>query len=373
MLTLALLAVPARATPRAAGGETPVDIATLGNGAPGSSASATQVHGFGVLDYTADAATGRNSVNISALALSLFRSNDDHRLVFFGQLTAHPPEIEPFLGAEAPGEDVETEIDNLLVTWSLSPRAGLDLTAGKFDSPLGVERDDAPLNYQATPSFLLDFGRPVKFTGAMLHDAFSPRFELTGIVADGEDVTPDNNRAKTGALYAEFNPSLGAHMGLGGIAGNQEDGLLRTTMVATLLLQPSPGWVAGGEGVAGAQDRPAGAGGRDRWSGALLFVHHRFAGRWAGTVRAGVLDDPDGLRTGAAQTLASVTVSPQYLLGGGAYGIFHYLDGTTLPLAQVAVRLDLRWDRSGREVFAGRHGAPSRDRYTGDLQVVYVF
>jgi len=396
-LLLILVTIAAAAwtpAPANAEGETPVDLTALGGASDGTDASALQVHGFAVLDYSYDLKTHDNSANTSALALSLFRPTRNHRLNLFGQLTAHPPEEEPFVSGSdataslrfAPADEsdaaaaaagsIETEIDNMLVTWTVSPRAGLDATFGKFDSPLAVERDDAPLNYQATTSFLLDFARPVKFTGAMLHEAFSPHLEAAAIVANGEDVTPDNNQAKTGALYGRYSPTLEAHLGLGVIAGDQETGLLRTTTVATLVAQPASSWVVGGEGVLGGQDRPEGVAGRDTWSGALAFIHHRFpagGGHWAGTVRAEVLDDPDGLRTGIAQTLSSFTLSPQYLLGGGAYGIFHYLEGTTLPLAQVSVRADLRWDHSNHPVFAGSGDAVAPDRYTADLQLAYVF
>jgi|GEM_PF-472278 len=399
ILALTLAAAPATAAqPPERPQEEPVD--TQGDSgeespvsfdkAPGS---ALQIHGFAVAGYTYDVETQDNTFDTSVFALSVYRPLLDNRLSFFGQLTVHRPETEVFAfeeheegleglegeeGHGAGGDEVETEIDNLLIRWAAKPQAGLDLTFGKFDSPLAIERDDAPLNYQATPSFLLDHGRPIKFTGVMVHEAFSPRFEGFAILANGEDVTPDNNHGKTGALYGRWSPSLASHLGLGVIYGDQEKDLARTTAVATLLLQPRPSWVFGGEAVSGRQERLE-ASGTDRWSGAMLFVHHRFdrgfgpASQWAGTVRAEVLEDTDGRRTGAPQTVTSLTLSPQYLVGGGFYGIFHFLEGTSLRLPQLAVRLDLRWDHSDEEVFAGSGEELSQDHYSANFQVVFVF
>ena len=110
-----------------------------------------------------------------------------------------------------------------MVTWVPSASSGLQITFGKFDSPLAIERDDAPLNFQATESFTFDFARPVKFTGLQVHEAFSERFELWGILTNGWDVDHDNNKAKTGALYGMWSPSLAAHVGLGVIYGPEKD------------------------------------------------------------------------------------------------------------------------------------------------------
>ena len=354
--------------------------------------SALQIHGFAVADYNYDAETEDNSFDASAFALSVYRPLFNNRLSFFGQLAIHRHGDEIFVveehdegleeghGHEEEENGVETEIDNLLIRWAANPRAGLDVSFGKFDSPLGIERDDAPLNYQATPSFLLDLGRPIKFTGVMVHQAFSPRFEGFAILANGGDVSPDDNHGKTGALYGRWSPSLRSHLGLGVIHGEEgEEALARTAAVGTLLLQPAPSWVIGGETILGRQDRLEGTG-SDSWSGATLFVHHRFdrglgpVGRWAGTLRGEIFEDEDGSRTGVSQTVTSLTLSPQYLVGGGFYGVFHFLEGTTLRLPQLAVRFDLRWDHSDEKVFATDEAEElSHDRYSANFQLVFVF
>jgi len=109
----------------------------------------------------------------------------------------------------------------------------------------------------------------------------------------------------------------------------------------------------------------------------MLFVHARFGPHWAATVRGELLDDRDGAGTGTPQVLRSLTLSPQYLVGGGFYGLFRTLDRTSLRLPELAVRLDLRLDRSTEPVFAanGTHGEGGgrRDHASATLQTVFVF
>lgn len=365
-------------------GETPITPGALDAPASpldlgGDASRRLLLNGFGVASYGWNAATGESSFEASALALSAFKSISDH-LEVFAQLTAAREPASPFL-ADRPLEprDISTDIDNLQIRWLPRATSGLDVTFGKFDSPLAIERDDAPLNFQATQSFTFDFARPVKFTGVSVHDAFSPAFEGWAIVANGWDADTDNNKAKTGALYGLWSPSLAAHVGLGVIHGAEKDATSRdprTTAVLTLLFQPAPSVVWGGESVAGSEPHAGVDGDTGRWYGEMLFVHTRFGAHWAATLRADVLDDPQGARTGTPQVLRSLTFSPQYLVGGGFYGLFRTLDRTSLRLPELAVRLDLRLDRSTEPVFATNdtnEGAGRRDHASATLQTVFVF
>jgi len=337
------------------------------------------VNGFGVASYAIDAGTRESSFSGDVLALSLFESFSD-RLSVFAQLTASREARSPFLADQGAANDVATDIDNLQLRWAPSPASGLDVTFGKFDSPLAIERDDAPLNFQATQSFTFAFARPVKFAGVAVHDVFGPELEGWAIVANGWDVDSDNNRGKTGALYGLWSPSLAAHVGFGVIHGPEKDGTSadpRTTAVATLLLQPAESWVAGGETVAGREPHSAAGGGRAAWFAQTLFAHHRCGRFWAGTLRLDYLDDRDGARTGTRQVLESITLSPQFLFGGGFFGVFRYLDHTSLRLPSLAMRLDLRYDRSTEPVFSGSAGSTEgrgqRGHSSATLQTVFLF
>jgi hypothetical protein len=294
-----------------------------------------------------------------------------------GQARARFGAKRPFAAqAEDPSNSFEAEIDNLQVVWAASSQRGLSLTFGKFDSPLAIERDDAPLNFQATPSFVFQFARPAKFTGLLVRETFSPVFEGYAILANGWDVSSDNNRGKTGALYGVWSPWPIAHFGLGVIHGAEKDGRTgdpRTTCVATILVQQTSSWVWGEEFVYGSEPHSAVDGGTARWFGDMFFTHHRLGAHWAITLRTDYFDDIDGSRTGHRQVVRSFTVSPQYLVGGGFFGVYRYLDRTALRIPELTLRLDLRYDRSTERVFAGRNDEVRRDNPSAAFQVVYVF
>ena len=361
-------------------GETPVSLGSLATGSPilqlgDEPGRQLIVSGFGVASFNFDATTHDNSFTDDALALSLFKSFSDQFSVFAQLTTAREPR-SPFLVDQGEPNDIETDIDNLQLRWA-SASSGLDVTVGKFDSPLAIERDDAPLNFQATPSFTFSFARPVKFTGLAVHEAFAPTFEGWAIVANGWDVDNDNNKGKTAALYGLWSPSLAAHVGLGVIHGPEKDDISsdpRTTLVGTLLLQPAERWVVGGETIFGREPHSAPDDGKGEWFAQTLFTHARFGPRWAGTLRLDYLDDRNGARTGTRQVLESVTVSPQWLFGGGFFGVFHYLERTSLRLPELALRLDLRYDRSTEPVFATRTtGVGGRGNSSATLQPVFLF
>src|SRR6266540_1397901 len=154
--------------------EKPVDPDSL---AGGSRPFGLVINGFAAGDFNYNFNTDENSFESSTLAVSLFRALSD-RVSFFGQVTVHkekpsPPWKRP--GPQGSGlwlpisprrSSFATDIDNLQVSWAADPGHGLSIIFGKFDSPLAIERDDAPLNFQATPSFVFDFARPVKFSSA---------------------------------------------------------------------------------------------------------------------------------------------------------------------------------------------------------------
>lgn len=374
---------PAHGQDQAPAGERPIDPNSLDSSASGldlglgaEPGRRLVINGFGALAYDENFNTGENSFADSALAVAFSRVITD-RISVFAQLTAAREKASPFLGEHGNFGDLETDIDNLQLSWVPSAKHGLQVTIGKFDSPLAIERDDAPLNYLATDSFTFDFARPVKFTGLELHEIASPQWEAWAIFGNGWDADTDDNKAKTGALYGLWSPSARFHFGLGVIQGGEKQGRSgdpRTTAVATILLQFGESWVYGEEFVGGREPGAASDGGTARWFSDMAFLHHRFGAHWAASLRTEYLDDADGSRTGTSQVLRSVTVSPQYLVGGGFYGLYRTLDRTSLRMPELAIRLDLRWNRSSERVFRSREETVGkRDGYSATLQTVFLF
>lgn len=97
------------------------------------------------------------------------------------------------------------------------------------------------------------------------------------------------------------------------------------------------------------------------------------AGRSFGlTVRGEVLDDPDGVTTGAPQTLSSVTISPWYFYREAQEGVFSTIENTSFRLPAFALRPAVRFDRS-TEPFFEAAGGPRRSNVTAVVELVYLF
>jgi putative OmpL-like beta-barrel porin-2 len=367
--------------------ETPVNPDSLGGAAL---QLPLQISGFAEGKFAYDFASGQNSFDASSLNVSFFKGFSD-RLSFFGQVAVAIEDETQFVGGEAAqtlrrrmlralvegdSASVAADIDNLQITWAASPRYGLDIVFGKFDSPMTLERDDAPLNLEATRSYVFDFGQPVKFAGIMVRQALSREFQAAVILSNGWDVFPDNNKAKTGAVWGVWSPRPNAHFGVGGIFGAEKDDDnhdQRETGIATIQIQPSDSWFLGGEAVYGNEANAAVGGGAAKWIGGEVVSFNRFGRRWAAAVRFDYFDDAGGARTGQRQVLKDVTASPQYLLGSGFFGPYHTLDYSTVRISELTVRLDLRYDWSTEPVFANSQGVGQKDKFTATLQVVYVF
>ena len=194
----------------------PIDLGGSGQSVEdltGENGRPLQVTGFGVGDYSYDQRTGDNSARAGKLALALFREVND-RVWFFGQLTTALVTGEE---AAAGGDEVPTEIeiDNLLMNFTPGGASGLSLAFGKFDVPLGFERDDEPLNLQATNSFNFELARPAKMVGLVGRWALSPRVDLTAMAGNGWDAQVDPNHGKTGGARLGLLPTEHTSLGPG--------------------------------------------------------------------------------------------------------------------------------------------------------------
>src|SRR5258708_13514427 len=141
-----------------------------------------------------DRALKANGFTAGKIALSLFKPVGD--AYFFGQLTT----------ASANGA-TSTAIDNLIVSWTPAKATRWSFVFGRFDAPLGVERDDEPLNFLPTNSFTFELARPVKFTGVAARLTASPRLEVTALAANGWNNDPHNNPRTTADPLVHWLPT----------------------------------------------------------------------------------------------------------------------------------------------------------------------
>jgi hypothetical protein len=333
-----------------------------GGAAPVEETTPLTISGFAVGLARYDHNLKQNTATASKIALSLFRPWSD-QLYFFGQLTTHLEKVD-----SCPAETV-IEIDNLIVNWTPAHLSELSLSLGRFDAPIGFERDDEPLNLIPSESFTFENARPVKFTGLMARYTMSPKISVLGVLANGWDSEIDNNSGKTGGLKVQFFPVTNAAVSVGGFYGPEEDstnGSQRSLLTGDATWQPMPRLILQAEAHHGSQQGAT-------WTGVVGQAFLR-VGRSSGvTVRGEVLDDPDGARTGAAQRLSSVTISPWYFYRQAQEGVFANIEFTTFRLPAFSIRPAIRIDHSDQPVFEKKDGGLARSNLTVLVELVYVF
>jgi len=335
----------------AQGGATPVEATTP-----------LTISGFAVGLASYDRNLAQNRALASKLAVTFFRPWSD-QLYLFGQLTTHLEE------ADSGPPETAIEIDNLSINWTPARISALTLSFGRFDAPVGFERDDEPLNLVPTTSFTFEHARPVKFNGLMARYAMNPKVSVLGLVANGWDEEADNNSGKTAGLKVQVFPSSDLAVAAGALYGPEEDstnGAQRTLLTGDATWQPLPRLIVQAEAHHGSQQVTT-------WIGVVGQAFWR-VGRSTGlTVRGEVLNDPDGVRTGTVQKLSSVTISPWYFYREAQEGVFSNVEFTTFRLPAFSIRPAVRIDHSDQPVFEKKDGSLVRANLTALVELVYLF
>jgi hypothetical protein len=331
-----------------------------------------QITGFGVGDFSYDQRSGDNTARAGKLAVAFFREVSD-KVWFFGQLTTALASGD----GVAAGDEVPTEIeiDNLLVNFTPGGASGLSLSFGKFDVPVGFERDDEPLDFQATSSFNFELARPSKMVGLVGRWAASPHLDVTAMAGNGWDAQLDPNHGKTAGLRVGLIPTERTSFGLSGLLGAEGDAgdaHNRYLLSADYAVEPGHGWIVAGEANLGGDRGVLQDGGNARWSGVTLTVFRRLAEHLGVTLRAETFRDADGARTGRVQTLRSLTLSPLVFVGTGREGIFANVEHTTFRIPRFQLRTEVRLDHSSVPIYEDSSGLhDSALRYV--VQLVTTF
>ncbi len=339
------------------------------------SRSPLSVTGFAVGDYSYDQRSGNNTARAGKMAVAFFRELSP-RLWFFGQLTTALAGGDQ--GAAGAGEEIPTEIeiDNLLVNFTPVEGSPFSVAFGRFDVPIGFERDDEPLNFQASTSFNFELGRPAKMVGLVGRWALTPHVDVTALAGNGWDAQIDANHGKTVGARLGLLPTEHASFGVSGLYGDEgepADVHRRYLLSADYALEPARGWIVAGEANLGGDRGVLEDGGDARWHGATLTVFRRLSEHLGATVRGETFRDEDGVRTGHVQTLRSLTVSPVYLVGTGSEGIFANVEHTTFRIPRFQLRAEARLDHSSGGFLAGEGGATHHWELRYTLQLVTTF
>ncbi len=317
------------------------------------------VSGFAVGTADYDRVTRSNTFTAGKLGVSLFKSVGDAYV--FAQLTTAVED-----GASS------TEIDNLLVSWTPHTANKWSLGFGRFDAPIGFERDDEPLNFIPTNSFNFTYARPGKLTGVQVHYTASPRVDVWAVAANGWDVTQDNNRGKTALARVQWIPIPWVTLGFTGVYGPERDSsdAHQRSLLSTDLTVDRGRLIVGAEANLGKEQE---SGCNPTWRGAAVTAFWRVARHVGVTARYDQMEDTNGLLTGTPQILRSVTVGPMWYFSSAREGIFSNIEHTRFHLPQIAVRAAIRADWSSTPFFTDANGAPQSSNTKAVVELIYVF
>jgi len=253
------------------------------------------------------------------------------------------------------GEDFD--LQQAFVSYIAKVGRGLRVDIGKFVTHAGYELIEGYDGYNDhySRSILFGYAIPFTHTGVKASLPISPEVTLMLMVANGWDNVADNNTGKTfgGQVLVTPLPGLVASLNLlSGPEQSGESGNFRhlVDVVATYALAPM---TFGVNFDYASEDGATEAGERASWVGAALYVRADMGELFSLAARGEWFDDPDGVRTGAAQTLIEGTLSP------------------TLKLGNLVLRGDLRLDHSDQEVFM-TDTAMSQTQFTVALNALGV-
>lgn len=323
-----------------------------------------RVSGFGVGAYEYVGNTNDNSFKADKVAISAFEQVNS-QLYFFGQLTTA-------LEEEATG----IEIDNLILSYTPAGLPGLTILGGKFDAPVGFERDDEPLNFQASNSFNFELGRPVKYSGVQVMYTLNPTWSLTGYVVNGWNLDVDNNKAKTVGTRLGFSPGELSNLGLSFVLGfpkENDDRRVRVLTNVDYTLQTGRNWVVAGEINLGREEGAGENGQTADWFGGQLTSYYQATNRLGLALRYDVFRDADGARTGLTQTLQSFSIGPSWKLKRSQYGAYSVREHTTFGIPQFEIRLEFRVNHSNQPFFEDLDESLDRWETRTEIQTVIVF
>lgn len=305
-----------------------------------------------------------NAFRIDVVQLTLMKpveSSGDVGFRFDLDAGSNVPQVEHAAGLFE-GEDVD--LRQAFVSYVAPLGSGLTVDAGKFVTHMGLEVIEGWESYNDNYSRAFEFGFAIPFThtGVRASYALNDKVSLMAMVANGWDNVDDNNDGKTFGGQVGWTPTDNATVLFNYVGGPEQDdtdGNWRHVFDIVFNVVPFPDALPG-LSVSGALDhgtesRAAPDGGRARWNAVEGVLRYDVGESFYVALRGEWFKDNHGTRTGMAQKLKEVTLTPTFLIGE------HF-----------AIRPELRVDRSNRRVFEKRAGL-ARSQITAGINAVYGF
>lgn len=259
----------------------------------------------------------------------------------------------------------DVDVQQLFVSWIAPIGNGLQIDVGKFVTPVGYELIEGydGWNDNYSRSLLFGYAIPFTHTGLRATYAFSSHVTLLALVVNGWDNVVDNNTAKSVGAQLLLSPVDKLSLSAGILTGPERennDADARRVIDVCMQYRPFSAVTIGanidlGSEAAAVANPATDATSDATWSGVAAYVRYTLDDAFSLSLRAESFRDADGARTGHAQTLSELTLTPEYRVD-----------------ASMLLRVDLRVDHSNLESFMRKDG-PADTQASIGLNMLYAF
>ncbi|MBI5837063.1 MAG: porin [Candidatus Eisenbacteria bacterium] len=259
------------------------------------------------------------------------------------------------------GEAGDMDLQQAYLGYVAPVGSGLRMDLGKFITHTGAEVIDGydGFNDNATRSFLFGYAIPFTHTGLRLSYALGPRLSAQACVMNGWDNARDNNGALTFGGQLAWTPTPALTVFLNALAGPEQagnDSSRRSLADVVITWKMHPRVTLGLNADLGHEIAAADSGRADaQWEGLAGYARVVVAGGFSVAARGEYFRDRQGARTGTAQKVREVTLTPELRVAGG-----------------MLLRADLRHDWSDAAVF-DREGGGTKSQTTLMFEAILPF
>jgi hypothetical protein len=272
------------------------------------------------------------------------------------------------------GRAQNVDIPEMYVSYDAPLGAGLRVDVGKFATYMGLEVIGGYDGYNAEFSrgFLFGYGVPFTHTGVRAAYVFNNKVTGLFMVSNGWDDFQRRNHGLTWGGQVMVTPTSNAMLSLSAIHGPErpdDDRDQRDVGEVIGTLQAWPRMSFAFDALYGHEDRATALGHDADWKALAGYAKYNLTRSFSTAFRGEIFGDSSGTRTGAPQTLAGFTLTPEYDMPAKlsqASRQLERLDG------HVVVRCEFRVDLSNKNAYQ-QDSSWRRQQFTTAINLIYYF
>ncbi|GJL80005.1 MAG: hypothetical protein NPINA01_29940 [Nitrospinaceae bacterium] len=251
------------------------------------------------------------------------------------------PEVTQSTADTGDTQSHQFDIQQGYVSYNAPIGTGLQIDMGKFITHIGAEVIEGydGWNYNFSRSFLFGLAIPFTHTGIRASYAINNRVSVMGMVANGWDITVDNNDGKTLGAQIAITPidsvslllnwaggqeAIGNQVAFSNNTTNIFDVVLDIALTDSTLVQFNYDY--------GHQENGAVSGQNATWWGVAGIIRHNYNKWFSINLRGEFFNDEEGTRATSATTLATdqgqelweITVTPEIRINQNMVVRFEY-------------------------------------------------